>query len=413
MRSDLNRLMHTYNLDAIVVLGDETPNTFRDYLTGRAKANGNIFKKRDEQAVIIVSGMEVDEAAKSGLRVMTHYDFDFAALYEQLGSQPSKLRRELFLNYFRKLGIRGRVGFYGTAAVNGMLPNLLHLIDSGLGVELALEDETLALFSHMYETKDMAEIAALREAGRLTSEVVRRAWNFLCSHYASAEAIGSPVINEYGEPLTVGAVRRYIQAQEAALGLEDSEGFIFAQGRDAGMPHSVGEDSDVLEVGRSIVFDIFPRGGESGYFHDMTRTWCLGRAAEDVQAAYDDVMHAFHMVMNAFKVGAPTSQYQVMVLDYFESRGHATQRSQPGTMEGYVHSLGHGIGLNVHEAPMFGEKSTHVLQVGNAFTVEPGLYYPERGYGVRVEDSVYIDEDGIVQSLTDFPYDLVVPLRKR
>ncbi|MCE7949297.1 MAG: aminopeptidase P family protein [Chloroflexi bacterium CFX4] len=413
MRSDLDRLMHTYNLDAIVVLGDETPNTFRDYLTGRAKANGNIFKKRDEQAVIIVNGMEVDEAAKSGLRVMTYYDFDFAALYEQFGSQPGKLRRELFLNYFRKLDIRGRVGFYGAAAVNGMLPNLLHLIDSNLGVELALEDDTLALFSHMYETKDIAEIAALREAGRLTSEVVRRAWDFLSSHYASDQAIGSPIINEYGEPLTIGAVRRYIQAQETALGLEDSEGFIFAQGRDAGMPHSVGEDSDVLEVGRSIVFDIFPRGGESGYFHDMTRTWCLGRAADDVQAAYDDVMHAFHMVMHAFKVGAPTSQYQVMVLDYFESRGHATQRSKPGTMEGYVHSLGHGIGLNVHEAPMFGEKSTHVLQVGNAFTVEPGLYYPERGYGVRVEDSVYIDEHGVVQRLTDFPYDLVVPLRKR
>jgi Xaa-Pro aminopeptidase len=220
------------------------------------------------------------------------------------------------------------------------------------------------------------------------------------------------VVDERGEPLTIGAVRRFIQAQEAALGLEDSQGFIFAQGRDAGVPHSVGEDSDVLEVGRAIVFDIFPRGA-SGYYHDMTRTWSLGCAADDVQAAYDDVMVAFRTVMEALRVGEPTSRYQVMVLDYFEGRGHATQRSQPGTMNGYVHSLGHGIGLNVHEAPTFGEKSKHVLQIGNAFTVEPGLYYPERGYGVRVEDSVYIDESGAVQRLTDFPYDLVVPLRKR
>lgn len=412
MRSDLDRLMNEYYLDAIVVISDETPNTFRDYLTGRAKAHGNIFKKRGEQAVIVVSGMEVDEAAKSGLRVMTYHDFDFATLYNQFGDQPARFRRELFLNFFRKLGIRGRVGFYGTAAVSNFLPNLLALIESDLEITLAQDEDALALFSRMYETKDAVEIAALQDVARLTCEVVRRAWSFLSSHYACDDAIGSPVVNESGEPLTIGAVRRFIQAQEAALGLEDSKGFIFAQGRDAGVPHSVGEDSDVLEVGRSIVFDIFPRGA-SGYYHDMTRTWCLGRAAEDVQAAYDDVMRAFHMVMDALKVGEPTSRYQVMVLDYFEGRGHATQRSKPGTMDGYVHSLGHGIGLNVHEAPTFGEKSKHVLQIGNAFTVEPGLYYPERGYGVRVEDSVYIDESGAVQRLTDFPYDLVVPLRTR
>jgi Xaa-Pro aminopeptidase len=412
MRSDLDRLMDEYRLDAIVVISDETPNTFRDYLTGRAKAHGNIFKKRGEQAVIVVSGMEVDEAAKSGLRVMTYHDFDFAPLYNQFGDQPARLRRELFLNFFRKLDIRGRVGFYGTAAVNNLLPNLLALTESDLEIAPALDEDALALFSRMYETKDAAEIAALQDVARLTCEVVRRAWSFLSSHYADANSIGSPVVDERGEPLTIGAVRRFIQAQEAALGLEDSQGFIFAQGRDAGVPHSVGEDSDVLEVGRAIVFDIFPRGA-SGYYHDMTRTWSLGCAADDVQAAYDDVMVAFRMVMEALRVGEPTSRYQIMVLDYFEGRGHATQRNQPGTMNGYVHSLGHGIGLNVHEAPTFGEKSKHVLQIGNAFTVEPGLYYPERGYGVRVEDSVYIDESGAVQRLTDFPYDLVVPLRKR
>jgi Xaa-Pro aminopeptidase len=412
MRSDLDRLMDEYRLDAIVVISDETPNTFRDYLTGRAKAHGNIFKKRGEQAVIVVSGMEVDEAAKSGLRVMTYHDFDFAPLYNQFGDQPARLRRELFLNFFRKLNIRGRVGFYGTAAVNNLLPNLLALTESDLEIAPALDEDALALFRRMYETKDAAEIAALQDVARLTCEVVRRAWSFLSNHYASGDSIGSPVVDERGEPLTIGAVRRFIQAQEAALGLEDSQGFIFAQGRDAGVPHSVGEDSDVLEVGRAIVFDIFPRGA-SGYYHDMTRTWSLGCAADDVQAAYDDVMVAFRMVMDALRVGEPTSRYQVMVLDYFEGRGHATQRSQPGTMNGYVHSLGHGIGLNVHEAPTFGEKSKHVLQVGNAFTIEPGLYYPERGYGVRVEDSVYIDESGAVQRLTDFQYDLVVPLRKR
>ncbi|MFQ3536122.1 MAG: M24 family metallopeptidase [Aggregatilineales bacterium] len=411
MRSDLDRLMSEYNLDAIVVLSDETPNTFRDYLTGRAKAHGNIFKRRGEQAIIVVSGMEVDEAAKSGLRVMTYHDFDFAALYDQFGDQPARLRRELFLTYFRKLGIRGRVGLYGTAAISNMLPNLLALTESDLDISLAFDEDALALFSRMYETKDAAEIAALQETARLTCEVVRRTWDFLSAHYASAQAVGSPVVDEAGQPLTIGAVRRFVQAQEAALGLVDAQGFIFAQGRDAGVPHSVGEDAQTLEVGRSIVFDIFPQG-RNGYYHDMTRTWCLGRAPDDVQAAYEQVMSAFRMVMDTLAVGEPTNRYQVMVLDYFEEQGHPTQRSRPGTMEGYVHSLGHGIGLNIHEAPTFGEKSKHTLQLGNAFTVEPGLYYPERGYGVRVEDSVYIDEAGVVRGLTEFHYNLVVPLRQ-
>jgi Xaa-Pro aminopeptidase len=84
----------------------------------------------------------------------------------------------------------------------------------------------------------------------------------------------------------------------------------------------------------------------------------------------------------------------------------------PGTDTGYVHSLGHGIGLNVHESPGISHQSPEktVFKAGNVVTIEPGLYYPDRGYGIRVEDSVYIDENGHLHNLTNFPYDLVIPL---
>jgi len=84
----------------------------------------------------------------------------------------------------------------------------------------------------------------------------------------------------------------------------------------------------------------------------------------------------------------------------------------PGTMEGYVHTLAHGLGLREHEAPFFpnqGEK--YRLQIGSVFTIEPGLYYPDRGYGVRIEDTVCLNERGEVESLTDCPYDLVIELK--
>ncbi len=86
--------------------------------------------------------------------------------------------------------------------------------------------------------------------------------------------------------------------------------------------------------------------------------------------------------------------------------------STPGTPEGYVHSLAHGVGLNVHEAPYFPTRAARYwLQRGNVFTVEPGLYYPSRGYGIRIEDTVYLNEAGSLESLTDCPYDLVIELK--
>lgn len=105
------------------------------------------------------------------------------------------------------------------------------------------------------------------------------------------------------------------------------------------------------------------------------------------------------------------STYQVMTCDFFEARGHKTARSHPGTMEGYVHSLGHGIGLNVHESPSLREGSKNIVEAGNILTIEPGLYYPEKGWGIRVEDTVYIDEAGMIHNLTPFRYDLVLPLK--
>ena len=155
------------------------------------------------------------------------------------------------------------------------------------------------------------------------------------------------------------------------------------------------------------MFDLFPREPR-GYYHDMTRTWCIGYAPDEVRAAYDAVMEAYRRVVAACRLGDPTSKLQRLVCEYFESLGHPTVLNTPGTTEGYVHTLAHGLGLNVHEAPWF---PTYSDQSGNVFTIEPGLYYPERGYGVRIEDTVHLNEQGALEVLTQVPYDLVVELK--
>ncbi|MBZ0278902.1 MAG: aminopeptidase P family protein, partial [Anaerolineae bacterium] len=173
-----------------------------------------------------------------------------------------------------------------------------------------------------------------------------------------------------------------------------------------------GNDSAALKVGQSIVFDLFPRQ-PGGYHHDTTRTWCIGYAPPEVQAAYDDVMQAFSIAVNAYaEPGQPVHTMQDAVLDFLEGQGHLTIRSKPGTHDGLVHDLGHGFGLNIHERPLLSHvQKRDIFQVGNVITIEPGVYYPERGYGVRIEDAFYIDENGALVTLTDFHKQLVLPLR--
>jgi Xaa-Pro aminopeptidase len=188
---------------------------------------------------------------------------------------------------------------------------------------------------------------------------------------------------------------------------------IFAQGRDAGFPHNRGEEDQELRTGQPIVFDLFPREKGGGYHHDLTRTWSLDYATPEVQAVYDQVMEAYDIGVEMARAGVTAKSVQEAVQDYFEAQGYPTGRSQPGTQVGYVHGLGHGIGLNIHEAPNMSHLSQDTLKIGNVLTIEPGLYDPDKGYGVRVEDSCYIDDNGQVVSLTPFRKDLVLPLKRR
>ncbi len=108
--------------------------------------------------------------------------------------------------------------------------------------------------------------------------------------------------------------------------------------------------------------------------------------------------------------GLLTRQLQNQACDLFEARGHPTLRSHPKTTDGYVHSLGHGVGLNVHELPSMRhpESERSVLQSGMVFTIEPGLYYPTQAFGVRLENTYWLEADGKAEALADFPEDLVL-----
>ena len=153
-----------------------------------------------------------------------------------------------------------------------------------------------------------------------------------------------------------------------------------------------------------------------GYFFDFTRTWCLGHASPEIEKAYGDVMDTFSTVMSEMKAGEGTQRYEARTCDLLEARGHPTHRSHEGTQEGYYHSLGHGVGLNIHEPPYFSihETSKHILTPGCVVTIEPGVYYPDSGgYGIRIEDCCWMNpETGRFEALADYSKELVLPVRE-
>ena len=126
---------------------------------------------------------------------------------------------------------------------------------------------------------------------------------------------------------------------------------------------------------------------------------------------YDDVRAVYEQLIREMEANMPLNTLQMRTCELFEELGHPTIRQDPLLQKGYVHGISHGIGLDIHELPSYrGEQAA--LIPGVIFTVEPGLYYPEDGMGCRLEDSYYVNENGKIEVLADYPYDLVLPIKE-
>jgi Xaa-Pro aminopeptidase len=409
MKADLDRLMTARNLDGFLVIGNASGNPALNYLTNGAHLeNAVVLKRRGEPITLIHGAMERDNAAATGLRLVNRDTaYPREALVHKHGGDLLAARVDYMAQVVADQGLRGRIGVYGMEDAGAAYALLSGLQEVTPETEIVGEFGS-SLFLDARATKDDAEIAEMKEAGRLTSLVVGETWELLASSPVRDETL----LRADGEPLTIGDVKAFIRQRILAYGMNEEHEHIFAQGRDAGVPHNAGTPAQPIRLGQSIVFDIFPRLA-SGYFHDMTRTWSIGYATDDVQAVWEQCKEIFDRAMGMVAVGVACRDLQIATAEYFAAQGHPTTLDTPGTMAGYVHSLGHGVGLDVHEGPRLSHVTGNdtLLAPGHVVSVEPGLYYPEKGYGVRIEDTVAIAEDGSVVNLTDFPYDLVVPIQ--
>lgn len=410
MKSDIDRLMDAAQVEAILVIGPAQHNPAMYYFTGGGHiSHATLVKRRGQEAVLFHATMERDEAAKTGLvtRDLSEY-----RLQELLNKADGDMTRATVMRYQKMLAdldlTQGRVALYGRveAGETFALFSALQEVMPDLEFVGSMDD---SLLLQARATKEEKEVERIRKMGIITTQVVGQVADYLTSQRVK----GGILVKADGEPLTIGEVKKKINLWLAERGAENPEGTIFAIGKDAGIPHSAGEPEDLLRTGQTIVFDIFPCETGGGYFYDFTRTWCLGFAPDEVQALYEDVHTVYQQIMGELVADEHCPVFQQRACELFEAKGHPTIHSDAQTQSGYVHSLGHGLGLNVHERPWFKRNASpeDKLIPGSVVTIEPGLYYPERGMGMRLEDTVWVRPDGAMEVLAAYPLDLVLPLK--
>jgi Xaa-Pro aminopeptidase len=347
--------------------------------------------------------MEREEAAATGLQLITPEQLDMArwqmARWQSEAVEPADQMAWVAEKALELSGVQpGRVALAGHGQAGVIQAAFSSLARKGW-TWVAGNPLVLAV----RKSKSASELAGIRAAADGVAAAMRRVADWL-----AAASIQDDELWLEGERLTVARLRSEVGQVFAAHGLEQPKGSILAPGEEGGVPHSAGTPDRVLRAGEPLIVDLFPRSSRHGLFADCTRTFCVGEPAPALRRAHALVLAALERSHLRARPGVRGWELQEEVCDLFEAEGLPTQISTPGTTRGYVHNLGHGVGFDLHEQPIFRKAAgaEGVLREGDVFTLEPGLYEPEaEGYGVRLEDLVYLGPEGL-ENLTPLPYDL-------
>jgi Xaa-Pro aminopeptidase len=391
--ADLDQLLRARAIDTLLVPMHEVLHpAFRWISRGAKVTKGYAVKRAGEEPLLVTYPMERDEAAATGLPTRLVHDFDHDRIFKS-ASNPVAAYDEFFDRVLRDIGSGPAIAFAGNLPIHLYLGIADALQERGWNVVRATGEDLVQLAR---KRKEPWEIEAIASVGERTEQVVDRVREVL------REAIveDGHVLHR-GEVLTLGHLKQLVSSEIARLGMVEDHETILSQGRDAAVPHSRGDADAPVRPSLPIVLDIFPLDRESGYFFDMTRTFCVGPIPGELAQVHAHVLEAFELAEKTMVAGTPASSYQSLVCDFFEARGYATTRSNPQTLDGYVHSLGHGVGLDIHEKPFFGLSAANqdMVEAGDIVTIEPGLYFPEREIGVRIEDTFVVAADGRAVSL--------------
>jgi Xaa-Pro aminopeptidase len=349
-----------------------------------------LYAERGGERHVVIASLERSRVAALNSRLHVHaveeYGYDELVLggYDRPGAVL-----EVLVRACRSLGFQN-------ATVPADFPLELGDRLRAAGIELAVDR---ALFEARRRVKSEAELAGIRRAQAAAEAGMRAAAELL----RRAEPGGDGLIAG-GKPLTSERIREAIKDAVARAGASASDDVIVSHGAQSASGHEPGFGP--IRPNEPVVIDLWPRDPESACFADMTRTFVVGDAPDELRRYHELTRESLARSLAAVRPGAAGREVHRISCEPYEQAGLPTLLSKsPGTVleEGYFHSLGHGVGLEVHEAPMLG-RAPDTLVPGDVITLEPGCYRPGFG-GCRLEDLVLVTEDG-AEVLTDFPYDL-------
>ncbi|MDQ4128752.1 MAG: Xaa-Pro peptidase family protein [Actinomycetota bacterium] len=253
------------------------------------------------------------------------------------------------------------------------------------------------LFEGLRRAKTEEEISYIEK----TQDAVEAACAHAVAILEESEVGGDDTLNWRGERLTSELLRSEIDVELLRRGCA-AAGTIVAGGPQGADPHERGHGP--LKAGESIIVDIFPMDLSTRYYSDMTRTFVKGEPDDGLQEMYEAVLESQEAALSMIKAGVNGREAHRRVADVLHEAGYKTNvhDQEPGKplTEGFFHGTGHGVGLEIHEAPRVSLADDELIP-GDVVSVEPGVYDPRVG-GVRIEDLVVVTEDGC-RNLTGFP----------
>jgi Xaa-Pro aminopeptidase len=362
----------------VIIFGDTIRSPELRHEVPLAVPDPFVYVERDGTRTAYVSSLEVSRLRElEGLETVPLENLGLDELVEQ-GLSWHQLTTELALRAVRAAGV-------SSAVTPRDFP--LEIADHLRAHEIELEAQG-ELFDERRRVKSAAELDGIRRAQRASEQAMDAIRERLRA--------GPPVTCE---ELQAEAMRVF---SEEGVMVEDV--ILASAGPQTAVGHEPGHGP--IGEGEPIVVDLFPRDPGSGCYADMTRTFCLGEPPEELVRFHALVREALDLAYATIRPGVTGAEAHRAVCELFESHGFETQLSkEPGQVleEGFFHSLGHGVGLEVHELPGLGRVGEEIV-AGDVLAVEPGLY--RKGFGgCRLEDLVHVTEDGC-EALTDYPYEL-------
>ena len=339
----------------------------------------------DGKVCALLNALEIGRARKNS-KIEVFYDLN--SISGSAGVKKNQCASEILAGILKKARVK-------LLEVPSDFPALEFLRLKNLGFQVEVVDGE---FFPERAVKNRCEVSEIIKAN-----TVAAAGFALVQQILESSKIEKGILFFEGKPLTSEFLRSEIEKLSSAMGA-CAENTIAAAGDLACDPHEVGRGK--IRADSLIVVDIFPRLVSSGYFGDMTRTFLKGTPSESQVSLVETVMLAHDEAIKKVRSGITGSKVHAAVEEIFEDSGYRTY-CRKGAWEGFIHSTGHGLGLDVHEFPSLSPRCNRNLEAGNVVTIEPGLYY--RGVGAcRIEDNVLIRKSGGAKILSEYHYEWVV-----